>query len=102
MNKEKVYKGAAEKLWGLLDDIDTLTDVIKPTSLEGYAMFYQAAVKRADQRHLILISDGYSLHIPKPCAQEIVEETESNTQQLKPKFDEGGAMLLNSSPESGV
>lgn len=81
MNKEQIYKEAAEKLWGLLDDIDTLTDVINPTTLQGYARFYQAAVKRAEQRHLILISDGYSLHIPKPCAQEIVEETETNTQQ---------------------
>lgn len=74
MNKEEVYKGAAEKLWGLLDDIDTLTDVIKPTSLQGYASFYRAAVKYAEQRHLILTSDGYSLFIPKPCAQKIVEE----------------------------
>ena len=81
MNKEHVYKVAAEKLWGLLDDIDTLTDVIKPTSLHGYVRFYQAAVKRAEQRHLVLVSDGYSLHIPKPCAQEIVEKTETITQQ---------------------
>jgi hypothetical protein len=83
LNKEKVYKEAAEKLWGLLDDINTLADIIKPTSLQGYVRFYQAAVKRSEQRHLILTSDGYSLYIPKPCAQEIVEETETSTQQLK-------------------
>lgn len=81
MNKEQVYKEAAEKLWGLLDDIDTLTDIIKPTSLQGYTRFYQSAVKRAEQRHLVLVSDGYSLHIPKPSAQKIVEENETVSQQ---------------------
>ena len=104
MNKEQLYKDAAEKLWGLLDDIDTLTDIIKPTSLQGYARFYQAALVRAERRHLVLVSDGYSLHVPKPCAQKIVEENENGAQQLQPKTGEMGEVVktYNSSPASGV
>jgi len=104
MNKEQVYKDAAEKLWGLLDDIDTLTDIIKPTTLAGYAKFYQAARVRCERRHLVLVSDGYSLHVPKPCAQKIVEENENGAQQLQPKTGEIGEVIMsiNSSPASGV
>jgi hypothetical protein len=101
MSNEQIYKDAAEKLWGLLDDIDTLTDIIKPTTLEGYARFYQAALVRCNRRHLILVSDGYSLHIPKTCAQKIVEENGNVAQQ--PKIGEDAAvMALNGSPASGV
>ena len=81
MNKKLFYKAAAEQLWGMLDDIDTLTDIIKPTSLEGYARFYQAAVQRCNRRHEVLVSDGFSLHIPKRCSEKIVEN-ENSVQQL--------------------
>ncbi len=87
---ETLYKHAAEKLWGLLDDIDTLTDVIKPTSLKGYAAFYSAAVKMAERRFLILTSDGYDLTITKTCAQKFKEENKNNIQQLNVSSGEEG------------
>ena len=52
----------AETLWGLLDDIDTLSDAIKPSSEEGYKAFYDGALKTAEKRHDVLVSDGYLLH----------------------------------------
>lgn len=47
MDEQKIYKEAAEKLWGLLD-----------------------AMARVNKRHEILVSDGYSLHIPQKCTQK--------------------------------
>ncbi len=49
------------RLWAMLDDIDTLSDSIKPSSIEGYEKFYSAALQFANKRHLILKSDGHGL-----------------------------------------
>ena len=73
MTNEQIYKQAAERLWRLLDDVDTLTDVIKPTSLKGYISFYESAMVRVKRRHEVLVSDGYSLHVPESCEQKIAE-----------------------------
>jgi len=59
------YKNCAEKLWNLLDDIDTSSDIRKPTidnpkSLLG---FYNQAMKYAAKRFDILKSDGYNLSL---------------------------------------
>lgn len=64
------YKEAAEKLWSILDDIDTASDMIKPTSLEGYKAFYRYAMKQVGARSKILESrDGYTLVWPD-CSDE--------------------------------
>jgi len=56
----------AVHLWGMLDDIDTASDMIKPRDLEGYKRFYEYAMKKAAERHGIAHSpDGYKL--VKPC-----------------------------------
>jgi len=55
-----------EKLWGLLDDIDTLSDVIKPSTLEGYEAYYARTQQKASERHDVLYSDGYRLHESAP------------------------------------
>ena len=52
---------AEGRLWGMLDDIDTLSDAIKPTNLKEYKEFFRAAIDFANKRHLILKSDGYNL-----------------------------------------
>lgn len=54
-----------EKLWDLLDEIDTLSDKIKPRNLEGYIAFYKRAIELSMERHKILTTDGYVLSYPK-------------------------------------
>lgn len=44
-------------LWGLLDDIDTLSDAMKPEKTP----YYMAVQKLAAQRFKVLTSDGYNL-----------------------------------------
>jgi hypothetical protein len=69
MSKEdmsEIHKGdweRAKKLWKILDDIDTLSDQIKPTSMKlgSHAVFYNLTMERVAKRHDILHSDGYNL-----------------------------------------
>ncbi len=53
------YKEAAERLWSLLDNIDTLTDIHK-TDYE--VMIYHIHIELA-KRHEILFSDGKTLSL---------------------------------------
>lgn len=53
-----------DKLWSLLDDIDTASDQIKPANEAGYRRFYEYAMKKAEARHAIITSDGYDLYLP--------------------------------------
>lgn len=57
----------AEVLWGLLDDIDTSSDVFKPceSNPDGYRAFYRYAMERAVGKNTALHSDGYNLFLPK-------------------------------------
>ena len=50
-----------EGLFGLLDDIDTASDIYKPQDEESYKRFYQYAMKKAEDRGKYLTSDGYNL-----------------------------------------
>ena len=65
----------AEQLWSLLDDIDTLSDICKPTFNNPMAAmaFYRNAMKYARKRFELLKSDGYKIYtneefeaLPKP------------------------------------
>ena len=60
------YKQAAEQLWKLLDNIDTLSDICKPTVGDPKAAmaFYNNALRYAGERFKILKSDGYGLFTP--------------------------------------
>ncbi len=51
------WRTVAMKLWDILDDIDTLSDMLKPEQ----TAFYQATMKHAMRRHQWLLSDGYTL-----------------------------------------
>ena len=57
-----------DKLWGLLDEIDTLPDMLHPNELDGYTEFYKAALYFSGQRQKILISDGFDLFITPPSS----------------------------------
>lgn len=52
----------AVALWSMLDDIDTLSDVLK----EPMGPFQKQALAIAERRHAILESDGYTLVEAKP------------------------------------
>ncbi len=52
-------------LWCMLDDIDTMSDQIKPTSLVGYKRFYEHAMRFVAKRFRVLSSDGYKIFKPK-------------------------------------
>lgn len=65
----------AEQLWSLLDNIDTLSDICKPTVNDPKAAmaFYNNAMKYAAKRFELLKSDGYKIYtneefeaLPKP------------------------------------
>ena len=55
----------AEKLWQLLDDIDTASDMFKPSETNGiqsYHNFYEYVMKKASERFDIFKSDGFKLY----------------------------------------
>lgn len=55
------WEQRARDLWQILDDIDTLSDMLKETPV---SKFEKMALKRAAKRHSILESDGYKLYEP--------------------------------------
>ena len=59
----------AQALWQLLDNIDSASDAIKPSDLEGYQRYYRRAMELASLRHQYFVSDGYSLK-PRVLAPE--------------------------------
>ena len=55
------WESIAKALWGLLDDVDTLSDSMKPEVTP-----YMKAVDRiVRKRHDLLVSDGYVLARPE-------------------------------------
>lgn len=56
MSEDK-WKDIAEKLWILLDDIDTASDMFKPKKDN----FYRYSMKKAEKRFELISSDGYDL-----------------------------------------
>lgn len=65
----QTLRNIAEALWQLLDDIDTSSDVIKPSTEAGYKAFYNSTMTRVDRRFQQLTSDGYNLYLPVPVTQ---------------------------------
>lgn len=54
----------AEKLWSLLDDIDTLSDILKPTinNPDSAMAFYKGSMECVARRFGLLKSDGYKIY----------------------------------------
>ena len=63
-NDIEKLRAVAEKLWSLLDDIDTASDMFKPSDLVGYKKFYEYAMNKVADRGKQLESDGYHLYLP--------------------------------------
>ena len=70
------WRGKAEKLWSLLDDIDTASDAFKPNDEKSYKKFFNYAMKKCAERGKYMNSlDGHTL--------TAVEEEEYNNQLEK-------------------
>jgi hypothetical protein len=52
-----------KKLWDLLDDIDSASDIFRPNMDDPFVAY---VMKKAEARHLYLVSDGYNLSEPRP------------------------------------
>ncbi len=57
----KVERKRAEQLWTILDDIDSLPDLIHPNTPQGHENCWRQMVEYAKGRHEILKTDGYKL-----------------------------------------
>ena len=55
------FKKIAHELWGLLDSIDTLPDMLHPNNEKMHEKCWKMMVKRAEKRHNLLKSNGYTL-----------------------------------------
>lgn len=55
------WEDIAKALWGILDDIDTLPDMLKPSTPEMADKCWRMMVGRAEKRHQYLLSNGYIL-----------------------------------------
>jgi hypothetical protein len=53
-------------LWDLLDNIDTAFDRFRP-EMHAFEEYVQTV---AEERHHVLVSDGYELFEPKPEVEE--------------------------------
>ena len=58
-------RGITKRLWCILDDIDTASDMFKPRDESGYKRFYEYAMNKAGRRFALVTSDGHDLFVPK-------------------------------------
>lgn len=83
-----MHQNIAEQLWQLLDDVDTLSDVLKPAST-SYTVAVNTLVAK---RHLLLKTDGHRLYWPPgQVAVSITGHEESRT--IAPQRDEEGTVI---------
>jgi hypothetical protein len=76
----------AEKLWKLLDDIDSSSDMFKPSEsngIESYQNFYTYSLKKSMERFKIYGSDGYNLIEPK------IQNTQHDKFECLPRYVDG-------------
>lgn len=64
--EDKIYtqREIIEELWKLLDNIDTLSDICKPSidNPKVAMSFYNNAMKYAEERFKYMKSDGYNIY----------------------------------------
>lgn len=74
---EVVWKYIAERLWSLLDDVDTAGDMFKPPINN----FFKYVIGKAEKRHKYLHSDGYSLVLTKELLDSVSSEMSNDREQ---------------------
>jgi len=104
MNENFDYKKAAEELWQLLYNIDTCSDIFKPTEERPKASmaFYNNALKYCSKRFDILKSDGYNLFTPVEYLQENKLKASQSLSKSTPKEQEKEAVSRIEELKNGI
>jgi len=87
------YKETSGKLWDLLDDIDTASDIFKPSEANGFdsfKKFYTYVMNKSEERHKYMKSDGYDLY----SLEEFDKLTRDDNGNLIAKQFEGASPLM--------
>ena len=87
------YKKIAEELWDLLDHIDTASDMFKPSETNGlksFDNFYKYAMKKSEERHKLMKSDGYNLY----SNEEFEKLPKDDKGRIKPPEFDGERPLM--------
>lgn len=61
-HRNKTYRGHAEMLWELLDDIDSILQIIRPSTPEELAKLNALILKKLKKRHEVFHYDGFKLY----------------------------------------
>lgn len=61
----------AEKLWNLLDDIDTATDMFKPNNNDPFTKYIY---KKVAERFKYLTSDGHNLYTKEEFREKKIDD----------------------------
>ena len=86
-NKAGMMQAKAEALWGLLDDIDTASDMFKPSDDTSFRAYWHYACRKVAERFIHLESDGYDLFIPGTMPR-------NKQKKHRPmRFNEGGGWV---------
>lgn len=64
VSNSSIGRKQAEFLWKLLDDIDTASDMLKPSNLDSWERYYSWVNKKLRKRFDVFKSDGYKLMTP--------------------------------------
>ena len=71
-DSKRLLEEAVLKLHDLLDEIDTLSDMVNPAAIEDYKNFYRTTKRLCDSRHTVIVLDSENkLHpAPKPTKDD--------------------------------
>lgn len=75
------YKAIAERLWEILDDIDTASDHYKPDNNDKYVRYVYAKVKEKDK--YMSSPDGHTLKAIPKNKMPVVEDLDPMTRWFK-------------------
>jgi hypothetical protein len=75
------YKLIAERLWMILDDIDTASDHYKPNNNDKYVQYIYAKVK--EKNDYMYSPDGYKLEAIPKCKIPVIEDLDPMTRWFK-------------------
>lgn len=75
------YKWIAERLWMILDDIDTASDHYKPNNEDKYVQYIYAKVK--EKNNYMYSPDGYKIEAIPKCKIPVIEDLDPMTRWFK-------------------
>ena len=88
------WKTKAENLWGILDDIDTASDMFKPSDEKSYKAFFDYTMKKCSERGKYMNSlDGQTL---TAVEQEVFDYQLKERTRLLKEWEEKVAQQVKS------